>query len=84
MLEDDGFRIEPAGDTTPDVTFRANTSAYVLLVYGRLDISSGSTPVQLEIHGPLETAPPLHPKLPGVLGRLENPFPPGGGRSEWG
>ena len=56
VLEDDGFRIEPAGDTTPDVTFRANTSAYVLLVYGRLDISSGSTPVQLEIDGPLETA----------------------------
>ena len=56
VLEGDGFRIEPAGDTTPDVTFRANTSAYVLLVYGRLDISSGSTPVQLEIDGPLETA----------------------------
>ncbi len=56
VLEGDGFRIESAGDTTPDVTFRANTSAYVLLVYGRLDISSGSTPVQLEIDGPLETA----------------------------
>ena len=56
VLEGDGFRIEPAGDAAPDVTFRANTSAYVLLVYGRLDISSGSTPVQLEIDGPLETA----------------------------
>ena len=56
VLEGDGFRIEPAGNATPDVTFRANTSAYVLLVYGRLDISSGSTPVQLEIDGPLETA----------------------------
>ena len=56
VLEGDGFRIEPAGDTPPDVTFRANTSAYVLLIYGRLDISSGSTPVQLEIDGPLERA----------------------------
>ena len=56
VLEGDGFRIEPAGGATPDVTFRANTSAYVLLVYGRLDISSGSTPVQLEIDGPLERA----------------------------
>ena len=56
MLEGDGFRIEPAGDAVPDVTFRANTSAYVLLVYGRLEISSGSTPVQLEIDGPLEKA----------------------------
>lgn len=56
VLEGDSFRIEAAGDAAPDVTFRANTSAYVLLVYGRLDISSGSTPVQLEIDGPLETA----------------------------
>lgn len=56
VLEGDTFRIEPAGDDVPDVTFRANTSAYVLLVYGRLDISSGSTPVQLEIDGPLEKA----------------------------
>ena len=56
VLEGDGFRIEPAGEATPDVTFRSNTSAYVLLVYGRLDISSGSVPVQLEIDGPLETA----------------------------
>ena len=56
VLEGNSFLIEPAGDATPDVTFRANTSAYVLLVYGRLDISSGSTPVQLEIDGPLETA----------------------------
>ncbi len=55
-LEGNGFRIDPAGDATPDVTFRANTSAYVLLIYGRLDISSGSTPVQLEIDGPLEEA----------------------------
>ena len=52
----DGFRIEAAGSAAPDVTFRSNTSAYVLLVYGRLDISSGSVPVQLEIDGPLETA----------------------------
>ena len=56
VLEGNGFRIDPSGDATPDVTFRANTSAYVLLVYGRLDISSGSTPVQLEIDGPLERA----------------------------
>ncbi len=56
VLEGDAFRIEPSGDAVPDVTFRANTSAYVLLVYGRLDISSGSTPVQLEIDGPLEKA----------------------------
>ena len=56
VLEGDAFGIEPAGEATPDVTFRANTSAYVLLVYGRLDISSGSTPVQLEIDGPLEKA----------------------------
>ena len=27
-----------------------------LLVYGRLDITSGSVPVQLEIDGPLDTA----------------------------
>ena len=56
VLEGNEFRIEPAGNFSPDVTFRANTSAYVLLVYGRLDISSGSTPVQLDIDGPLETA----------------------------
>lgn len=56
VLQGDSFRIEPASDAAPDVTFRANTSAYVLLVYGRLDISSGSTPVQLEIDGPPETA----------------------------
>ena len=56
VLEGDTFRFESASDSTPDVTFRANTSAYVLLVYGRLDISSGSTPVQLEIDGPLEKA----------------------------
>ncbi len=56
MLEGNGFRIESTGDATSDVTFRSNTSAYVLLIYGRLDISSGSTPVQLEIDGPLERA----------------------------
>ena len=56
VLDGDTFRIEAAGSAAPDVTFRANTSAYVLLVYGRLDISSGSVPVQLEIDGPLETA----------------------------
>ena len=55
-LEGDGFRIEAAGDAAPDVTFRSNTSAYVLLIYGRLDISSGATPVKLEIDGPLEKA----------------------------
>ena len=49
VLEGNGFRIEPAGDTPADVTFRSNASAYVLLIYGRLDISSGSTPAQLEI-----------------------------------
>ena len=56
VLDGDTFRIEAASDATPDVTFKANTSAYVLLVYGRLDISSGSVPVQLEIDGPLEKA----------------------------
>ena len=56
VLEGNGFRIESTADATPDVTFRSNTSAYVLLIYGRLDISSGSTPVQLEIDGPLERA----------------------------
>ena len=56
VLEGDGFRIEAASDAVPDVVFRANTSAYVLLIYGRLDISSGSVPVQLEIDGPLEKA----------------------------
>ncbi len=56
VLEGNGFRIEPAGDTPADVTFRSNASAYVLLIYGRLDISSGSTLAQLEIDGPLEKA----------------------------
>ena len=55
-LEGAGFRIEPAGNEPADVTFRSNASAYVLLIYGRLDISSGSTPAQLEIDGPLEKA----------------------------
>ena len=56
VLEGDTFRTEPSGDAVPDVAFRSNASAYVLLIYGRLDISSGSTPVQLEIDGPLEKA----------------------------
>ncbi len=57
VLEGDSFRIEPAGAATPDVAFRANASAYVLLIYGRLDLSSGGdTPAQLEIDGPLENA----------------------------
>ena len=56
VLEGDGFRIEAAGAAPADVTFRANASAYVLLIYGRLDISAGQTPAQLEIDGPLEKA----------------------------
>ncbi len=56
VLEGNSYRIEPAGEVAPDVTFRSNASAYVLLIFGRLDISSGSVPVKLEIDGPLEKA----------------------------
>ena len=52
VLEGDSYRLEPASDAPADVTFRANASAYVLLIYGRLDISAGETPAQLEIDGP--------------------------------
>ena len=44
-------------DTAADVTFRCNASAYVLLTYGRLDLSGGApATAQLEIDGPLEKA----------------------------
>ncbi len=56
VLEGDGFRIEPAGDAPADVTFRGNASAYVLLIYGRLDLSAGPPAAQLEIDGPLDKA----------------------------
>ncbi len=55
-LAGEGFHIEPAGAAVPDVTFRANASAYVLLIYGRLNLRSGPTPARLEIDGPLEKA----------------------------
>ncbi len=54
VLAENSFRIEPAEDTPADVTFRCNASAYVLLIYGRLDLSSGETPAQLAFDGPLE------------------------------
>ena len=57
VLAGDSFSIEDAADTPADVTFRCNASAYVLLTYGRLDLSGGApATAQLEIDGPLEKA----------------------------
>lgn len=57
VLTGDAFAIEEAAAAPADVTFRGNGSAYVLLTYGRLDISGGApATAQLEIDGPLEKA----------------------------
>lgn len=57
VLAGDSFTIADSADTPADVTFRCNASAYVLLTYGRLDLSGGApATAQLEIDGPLEKA----------------------------
>ena len=57
VLAGDSFALEESAAAPADVTFRCNPSAYVLLTYGRLDISSGApATAQLEIDGPLDQA----------------------------
>ena len=57
VLTGASFTLEEDAAGPADVTFRCNPSAYVLLTYGRLNISNGApATAQLEIDGPLDKA----------------------------
>jgi hypothetical protein len=44
-------RMEDAGDTQPQVTFRCDTETYVLLVYGRLPLAAAVKSGRLVVAG---------------------------------
>jgi hypothetical protein len=51
LVSQDGLRIEPVTDSSPDVIFRCTTGDYLLLVYGRLPLDQAADMGRLEISG---------------------------------
>src|SRR5919106_2725204 len=56
LVQEEKFSIGPVSGQNADVTFRCNTSNYLLLIYGRLDPSKGVPGGRLEVGGNLERA----------------------------
>ncbi|MFQ6029198.1 MAG: maleylpyruvate isomerase family mycothiol-dependent enzyme, partial [Dehalococcoidia bacterium] len=51
VIGSNGFEIESAGGSSPDVTFRCNGSSYILLVFGRLRADGGAAPGRISVAG---------------------------------
>ncbi len=51
-----GFEIEPVGEADPDVTFRLDTSSYILLVFGRLRAAGPDQSPRIRLEGSQELA----------------------------
>jgi len=56
LVKGDSFQAEPAGREPADVTFRCNTSNYILLIYGRLNVERAIAAGRLAIEGPQDQA----------------------------
>ena len=62
----DGYAIEPTSDTPANVTFNCNSSEYILLIYGRLNLDQASTIGDLRIEGNREQATMFNTWFKGV------------------
>ena len=56
LVDGDSFQSAPYGDGQADVTFRCNTSNYILLIYGRLNVERAVAAGRLAIEGPQDQA----------------------------
>ena len=56
VIGSDGFEIEPVGEATPDVTFRLDTSSYILLVFGRLRAAGADKSPRISVEGSQDLA----------------------------
>ena len=56
LVKGDSFQVEHAGGEPADVTFRCDTGAYILLIYGRLDVEGAIAAGQLTVDGNREQA----------------------------
>lgn len=66
VVKGDAFNIELGSSRDADVTFHCNTGNYLLLVYGRLDLSRGAPVGRLELTGDLEQAARFNSLFQGV------------------
>jgi uncharacterized protein (TIGR03083 family) len=66
VVEGEKFSIEPVSGGDADVTFRCNTGNYLLLIYGRLDLSRGVPSARLEVSGNRELATLFNALFRGV------------------
>ena len=56
LVTGDGYQAETSGQSQPDVTFRCNTSNYILLIFGRIDLEGAPDTGRLVIEGARERA----------------------------
>ena len=66
LVEGEKFSTEPASDGSADVTFRCNTGNYLLLIYGRLDLSRGVPESRLVVSGDKDQAARFNALFRGV------------------
>ena len=56
VIDGQSIRMEDAGATPPDVTFRCDTETYILLVYGRLNLDAAIASGRLRVEGDRQRA----------------------------
>jgi uncharacterized protein (TIGR03083 family) len=56
VIDGQTMRMEEAGATSPDVTFRCDTETYILLVYGRLNLEAAIASGRLRVEGDRQLA----------------------------
>ncbi len=56
LVKGDSFQTEVTGGEPADVTFHCSTGAYILLIFGRLDVESAIAAGQLTVDGSREQA----------------------------
>ena len=56
LITDNSYRVEPSATDACDVLFRCNTGNYILLVFGRLEVTSAVASGRLSIDGPEDRA----------------------------
>ena len=56
LINHDSFQFEPSGDARADVTIHCDTSSYILLIYGRLNVDWASVQGKVTIDGRREQA----------------------------
>ena len=66
VVAGDGYTIEPISDSPPTVTFGCNSSDYILLIFGRLDLEKASAAGNLRIEGSREQASLFNTWFQGV------------------